>query len=419
MAVSVRPSSEAARRGRRTRAALLLAAGVALAGAGACTETLEPLTGTTSLEVTIVSPTELGSEDARLPDTARDVTIQVRARDTRGELDASFAGTVAVHAHFLGGLTPSLSAFDPLALIEVSGGESAPASLTLPPVFGPTFLWVEDTRGDSPTFATGTSPRLWYRDPFLADVSRPDDETALDAFEASPLELKQINVTGSRYGANGRLIVTGTYAQGYTLADVECRDAAGTPPCTTGDYDSIFVFSFSRPADTAGRPLAVGDRIARLTGAISEFNGLTEVNFPRSFRATTDGGVPVPTAPEQAPAPVTFDAAWLTSKIEMERNEAALIEIVGATVCPMDKDFDTFAQWKLDVGLGCPPADRTQNGKIINVITKGQVSDFAPGDHVGEVLPRLVGTLRPVQTSGGAFNVWIFYPRDADDIVLP
>ena len=94
----------------------------------------------------------------------------------------------------------------------------------------------------------------------------------------------------------------------------------------------------------------------------------------------------------------------------------ALVAVEDAVVCPLDEDFDTFGQWKLDVGGGCPPEAR--QGDYVNVITKGQVNDFVPADHVGETLPRVVGTLRPVNAAGD-FNVWILYPRSIDDIGLP
>lgn len=394
---------------RRSSKRLLAAGGLAAVALAGCSETLPPLEGTTSLAVTLLAPSDPGSFEERLPDTARELTLRVQALDTRGEVDASFSGVVDVYSHFLGSLTPDLGDPDgPLATIDLVDGVSGDVTVQLPPVFGPSFLWIEDAaEEEGSTFATGTSPELWFRDPFLEDCSRPTDEASLGALERSPLERKQINVTASKYGAVGRMVVTGIYAQGYTLSDVKCQDAFANPPCTTEPYDSMFVFSFSRPEDEQGRPLAIGDSIARLTGSIGEFNGLTEVNFPQSFRFDEND-------PARVPEPVVIDPAWLSTKIEMERVESALVAVEGATLCPLDADFDTYAQWKLDVGNGCEGA-----GRVINVITKGQVNDFVPADHVGEVLPRVVGTLRPVNTAGGGFNVWILYPRSLADITTP
>ena len=197
-------------------------------------------------------------------------------------------------------------------------------------------------------------------------------------------------------------MVNGVYAQGYTLDDVECADADGTPPCVAGDYDHIYVFSFSRPSDQMGRDLAVGETVSSFAGGISEFNGLTEVGFPQSF-------VDDPSAdPARVAAPVVVQTSWLSNTIMFERNEAGLIEVDDATLCPLDADYATYKQWKLDIGSGC--------GSPINVITSGVV-DFDPSMFVGQVIPKVVGSLRPVNI--GSFNVWIMYPRFAEDLTLP
>jgi len=373
--------------------------------AAGCQEKLDSITGTQSLRVELVSPADPGSNEERLDDSQRAVTLAISALDENAEVDADFTGDVDIYVHFLGGLTPALGS-EPLTTAHLDSGTSGDVMLDLPPVFGPTFLWIEHTRGDDPTFATGTSPTLWYRDPFLVDISRPEDEGALDALESSPLEEKQINVTGSQYGARGRMVVTGVYAQGYTLSDTQCADADGTPPCVTGDYDHVFVFSFNRPRGEEGEAIAVGDVVERLTGAIGEFNGLTEVNFPQSFMSGEG-------SEEMVPEPTVLQPEWLTDVINMEKVEESLVAVDGIEICPLDDDFETYAQWKLMLGGSC------DDGEVINVITRGQVNDFDPADYVGMVMPRVVGTLRPVNTSGGDFNVWILYPRSMADIELP
>jgi hypothetical protein len=281
--------------------------------------------------------------------------------------------------------------------VRVDGGIANGAQIELPPVFGETFLWLEDASSATPTYATGTSPSLWYRDPYLSDISRPEDESKLSALYKSPLEQKQVIVTGSRYGARGRLVVTGVYAQGYTLSDVECADAQGNPPCTTGDYDHVFVYSFNRAYDElSGSIVQQGDLVDRLTGAIGEFLGLTEVNFPQTFLAS---GAP---SSARIPAPIEIQTAWLGTRIEMERVEAALVVAEGE-ICPLDDDYTTFSQWKVNIGTGC----------AINVVSKGQVADFDPAAHVGESM-RVVGTLRPLNL--GDVDIWIIYPRSSSDL---
>jgi len=368
-----------------------------------CVDELAALEGTTSFRVEVTAPAQLGSEAARLGDTDRDLTVTLTAIDIDGAPDRTFSGEVDVFVQHLGSLSPPHASGRSLGAVTVRRGLAEGVAVALPHVYGRATLWVEHARGDAPTFATGVSRPLWYRDPWLSDISTPADEAALDALERSPLERKQVVVHASRYAERGRLIVTGAYAQGYTVSDVQCADDAGTPPCTTGAYDHVFVFTFGRPEDSRGVPIRTGHRVVELAGGVSEFNGLTEIGFPRSVVADDAPRL------DQVPAPVVIEPGWLDSKIELERLEAALVAIDGATMCPLDDTFATYGQWKLDIGRGCADA--------VSVITQGQVAEFLPADHVGQVLPRVVGTLRPVNV--GSFHVWIVYPRTMNDITIP
>lgn len=351
--------------------------------AAGCVERLPPLDEVTSLRVELVSPTDPGAADRRLADTVDEAEIRVTALDAQGEVATDVDGPAKVYLQFLGTLSPELGTPLPHATVALAGGVSAPTTIPLPRVFGPTVIWVEDDR-EGGTYPTGTSPILWFRDPFIADVSTPRDEMALDALSASPLEGKQVTVSASRHGARGRLVVTGTYAQGYTVSDVECADEAGTPPCTTGDYDHMLVFSFSRPRDERGRSIVAGQFIDGFAGGVQEFNGLTEIGFPQSFVTEAD---PVTVDLARIPPPVVVDQSWFSNLIRFERVESFLVAIEGATVCPLDDDWVTYKQWKLDLGRGC--------GTPINVITTG-VSDFDPTTREGQTLTRVVGVLRPV-----------------------
>ncbi|HTM23293.1 MAG TPA: hypothetical protein VL172_22380 [Kofleriaceae bacterium] len=377
---------------------LLLAAG--------CTDELPPIEGTASLRVTVVSPTDLGSAETRLPDSDRTVTLDIVALDNNGEEDTTLSGPLDVYVHFLGGLTPQLGTGDPpFATVTMTGGHADGVTVDLPATYGPTFLWIEDGSGDDPTFATGTSATLWYRDAYLADTQRPVDESAFDALLVSPLAGKQAIINTSEFGATGKLVVTGVYGQGYTVSDVDCP--GGNPPCTPGDYGHGFVYSFNYPVDENGRGVRVGNVVAELRGGISDFNGLTEIGFPQTFLATS-GGDPI-LDESLVPEPVVLQPEWLSSGIDMEKVEGALVAVDNATLCPLDDQFTTYQQWELDIGLGC--------GVPVSVISAGQVASFDPTPYVGQVLPRVVGTLRPVNFAD--FDVWIIYPRDASDIETP
>jgi hypothetical protein len=373
---------------------------LALLMVGGCVDHEPGVTGVQSFHVELIGPADPGSPDMPLDDNARTVTIKVSALDETNEIDTTFEGDLDVYVQFLGTLTPELGA-SPLAHVTLTAGVSNATMIDLPPVFGPTILWIEDGTRDGATYATGTSPTLWYRDPFMQDISKPLDETALDALSSSPLENKQVGVNASRYGANGKLIVTGVFAQGYTLSDSDCS----TTPCTTGDYDHVTIFSFSKPKDQDGDVIEEGEAIDGFAGAVEEFNGLTEIGFPQSFVSDKTAD------PARIPQPAVIQAAWLTDPIQLEKVESALVEIDNGYLCPLDDDFTTYKQWKLSLS-----GDDTGCGSPINIITSGVV-EFDPSTQVGNIIPTVIGTLRPVNI--GSFNVWIVYPRSSDDLTLP
>lgn len=401
---------------------VLLAAAAALV---ACTDTRAPITGTQSIKVELVSPADPGSIDNRLPDTARAVTFKLTAIGPDDQPDTSFHNTLQVYVQYLGTLTPYFGS-TPFATVNMTNGTGT-LTATLPPVFGPTTVWFDDGADSGATYATGVSPTLWYRDPYIADIQMPASEGAVNALTDSPLENKNVDVRITRYGANGCLLVTSLFSQGYTLADVKCAGPSCAPPCTvqpqpalasapggTGGigYDFIEVFSYSAPLDQLHRFLNEGSVIDGFAGGISNFDGLIEVGFPQTF--VTDN-THVCTACE--PPAIKIDASgststdWFTNPINFKRAQAALVEIDNVKVCDLDSDFTTFKQWKVDpsgVGGNC-----LGNRRVINVITS-QSTDLDPQTLVGKTLPSIKGILRPIMLPG--FDVWIIYPRSMADI---
>jgi hypothetical protein len=358
--------------------------------------------GTTSLKVDLLAPADPGSQMNRLPDGTVNATIRVTAIDDKGETDTTVSRDVDLYVQFLGTLTPPHVKGVPFQKVTLNAGVSASTAVTLPLVFGPTVFWVEDAEGTNPTYATGTSTPIWFRDPYIADTQRPASETAVDALSVAPLDNKTVDVTASRYGAMGRLVVSGVYATGYTLDDVKCQDANGTPPCQAGDYDHAFIYSYSRPIDQTGAKIQFGENISGFQGGVTEFDGLTEIGFPQSFVAAN----PV-VNPAQVSTPVKVDMSWFSNLILFERAESGLIELDNATLCTLDGDWTKYQQWKLDIGAGCTTP--------INVISAG-VINFDPTPYQGMVIKKVVGTIRPINI--GSFNVWILYPRFDQDLVL-
>ncbi len=420
-----------------------LVTGATLVTQGACTETRDPLEGTQSIEVQMVSPADPGTVDNRLPDSQRTLIVNLTAKNAEGEVDTSFTADIRVYAQFLGTLTPAIDK-QPLVTIPMVNGVAMNTTITLPStVLGSTTLWFDNGTGLGPEYEfgriAGSSPTLWYRDPFVVDLQRPpcdaktppDCSTQLDALSQGPLNDKQVRVATSRHGAQGALVVTSIFSQGYTVSDVKCATGGDkpTPPCTTPaqdngvvGYDHMMVFTFSSPRDQYGRPLFVGEVIQSFAGGLSEFNGLSEIGFPRSFTFAPDRDTPAHVDPNLLPPPVLFSPTWFQplsnpdGRINFERSEAGAIEIRGAKVCPLDDGPDgtytVYKQWTIDPS----PTPTCAGNNLISLITAG--TDFTTDPHtlVGRTLTRLVGIVRPV--SIGSFNVWIVYPRGAADISL-
>jgi hypothetical protein len=371
----------------------------------ACVRQEDGLTGTSSLRVEIVEPTDLGAPDRPIDgEGVRTVEVSITAITTAGEVDTSFDYSVDLVTQFLGTLS------GPAQRISLTEGVGR-VRLDLPLAFGPTYLWVEDVQenasGRPPSFATGTSDTIYYRYPYLTDVQSPDLTRTSTRLQRSPLEGKQVEVRGSQFGENGRLVVTWVGTQGFTVSDVSCVDPV-VGPCTGVDFGHILVFSFGAPR-AGGQDLQVGHVIERIAGGLTEFNGLTELNFPEVELLET--------APNPAllPAPVVVDPDWLDSAtsdsgmINLERNESGLLAVVDAKVCPLDDEYEEFFQWKVDIGNGCG------NGAM-NIVTQGAVEGFDPATVVGDTLPQVVGALRAVNI--GSFHVWIMQPRNAADLTF-
>jgi hypothetical protein len=345
------------------------------------------------------------------------VTISVQAFDENNQPEDGAAGhadynnSLGVYTHYLGTLTPYLTG-SPIASVPMTHGTSANVSFKIPPVYGPTTIWVDDDSSPSSEFVAGTSATLWFRDPFTADTQRPVNEGAIDALYDGPLDNKNVTIAGSQYGSNGgALVVTSVYAQGYTIADVQCAPGP-TPPCARTDYGFMDVYSYSAPLDQRGNFIVEGEVIdGGYAGGVSEFDGLTELGFPQSFvNATT----PIVNTALEPPAAL-FDMSWFSNDIMFERNESGMIEIDNAVVCALDSAYTTYNEWKIDPsGMGDPTTCAGDN--IIDIVTAGTVQ-LDPGTLVGKTLPKLIGNLRPINI--GSYNVWIIYPRSMADITTP
>jgi hypothetical protein len=145
----------------RARVIGVVAGAVAALGGAACVRHDEGVTGTQSLRVELISPADPGAPDRRLDTSLRDVTIRITAIGPDNMVDTDFNFEVGVRTQYLGAVTPPIIDQN-IPQIMLTNGVSAPTQVTLPNnVYGPATVWVEDG-GEGGTYATGTSPTLWY-----------------------------------------------------------------------------------------------------------------------------------------------------------------------------------------------------------------------------------------------------------------
>jgi hypothetical protein len=124
----------------------------------------------------------------------------------------------------------------------------------------------------SPSFSMGTSESVWLQQPTLQDIQR----TKNDAI--SPLDGKRVDIRGEM------LVVTRLAGNGFTVQDMAARPGRDGKP-----WSGIFVFAFN-----GAEGIMAGSRLLKLKGAITEFQGMTQVAEPEYVVA---GGSCAPPAP--------------------------------------------------------------------------------------------------------------------------
>jgi hypothetical protein len=360
--------------------------------------------GAQSVRVQITAPTNLGSSTAPLQ--SHTVTVDLDILGAGGQVLA-MDKELAVYAWTLGtlgrdyGEAPDHRCEDAIARVSVTGGRARGVTLTLSEAFGPVTLWVEDCEAPSPTWAVGATPVLWFAYPTIADVQNPPQRALdqLQLFWQSALENKQVVIDAS---PSGKMVVTSTFAQFYTVTDTGLSDFA-----------SLEVYSFSRP------PVRVGDVLAprSLTGAISEFNGMTELNFPLQQVVERNQPLPPPTV-------LTVDdmayGGDLNKATRLESLEASIVEFDDGCVCPPGADYTKFQQWQLGFRMTPGGAYNCGTRYAIPIVTAGQVIGWdppQPGRHVTMVRGVLVNVAGGADRNGNPFSFFILHPRDSDDLV--
>jgi hypothetical protein len=292
-----------------------------------------------------------------------------------------------------------------------------------------------------PSFSTGVAGPIHLVEPTLADVSRSE------SMISSPFEGNFIEVR------HGKLVATAVRIDGFYVTDV-CPELgkAGAPPdadCSAEDlaraaeFNHLFVFTFGRPTtnprgdeseDLGSRELLAGDRIRNLSGPMSEFNGLTEMNFPEWEVIFEESPYPTPTAADlhnkvALVFPRLMDRGQACFEANVDPNIPVLLDcdfamerLGGARVSarvektnpvpPGSSEADNlerYGQWPVTINTG-------RKQRTFQLITRENIPFFDPLKISDRAIGQTVtGNLRQVAFDDRSEPIWIIEPRDQSD----
>ncbi len=222
-------------------------------------------TGVSSLEVTLLQPTQLGSPAAP-SQRASEATFNVVAHDANGNVVKKDL-MVDVFVSFGGIKTGADAACGadvgdamPIETIKLHGGMLMNHTTQLPSAFGSTSIWIDEPSSG----ATGASPTIYFRNPFIAEIQTPADITAPNATFCSTFDNKFLNVDHAQNGGQ-QLIVTSVFSGAFVVTDT------GAPT-----YNNIYLYAFGQPPSY----IVPGKVVTNFSGNYSKFVGFTELNFP-------------------------------------------------------------------------------------------------------------------------------------------
>jgi hypothetical protein len=404
-------------------------------GAGCVNDVPFPnATGVSSLEVQLMDPAVLGSPAA--PVTAQQATYNVIARDSNGnvvnqdlkvDVFVSFGG-IKTGADTACGADASGNT--PIETITLSKGKLMNHTTMLPSAYGSTAVWLDDPV----SHATGASPTIYFRNPYVSELQTPPDITAANAAFCSPFNNKYIVVDHAQNG--GQLIVTSVYSDAFAVADTGATS-----------FNNIFIFSFSQPPAS----IVPGKVITDFSGNYSKFVGFTEINFPL-FDVADDS---VPLVPVPPPTALAF--ADLKNVPKLLGANSGVVSYTGKICDPSPpnptndpniqktiQSWEMYNQFVIDNDGTC---DSFTNFAV--ELTAKQMGDFDPTKQIGNTLS-VVGMLQNhsgqnavVDSKGNtvscsatqacpsssnvcimgdcyksAYNFWTILPRTADDITV-
>jgi hypothetical protein len=428
---------------------------VALAGlAGCALHGPATVTGLSSIEVTMVSPSAdmLGGPGA--PITTKDFVVDLHAVDANNQPftdDIDVDVFVSYAGNKIGTFTECGTNEDvtPLQTIRISGGAALGQTVHIERAYGISNIWVQEAVQDpnrmpppltTNSHSVGTSPPIYFANPTIPDVQTPLDLTAPTATYCTPFNGKHVIIDHTV--GTGKLVVTSVFIDSYVVAD---NSAIYDPATNTGGFNHLYVFSFGRP-DAAITP---GRVLVNTSGNVAKFVGFTELNFPlQGYAETVD--------PLLMPPVQVIDPAWRSNNNILIKLTGATVSLTG-TMCPIDPTQDSwrkFNQFVLDMGAQKPPhtcdsfstfsvemagktigafnplvlrgaAGPVANPQTVTVI--GMLRNFSgqnevtnpPTDcKVDNDCMNVGGTCVEGSCKKGPYNFWNVVPRDESDITV-
>jgi len=398
---------------------------IALLCAGCTDSRPSPNAGqVSSIIMTLKTPADTGSPSS--PVTDLKASFDLHAVDEQGQA-ITHDVDVTLFLSFGGVKTGAVGACGvdsgavPIEQIHMPGGVLLDHSVTLPAAYGATTLWIDEPISG----ATGASPTIYYRNPYVADVQTPPDINATNASFCTPFNGKFIIIDKPAM-PNGQLVVSSVFGNAFTVTDT-----------SYGSYDkfnSMYLFAFGKPPSY----IKAGKVLNSFSGNVSKFVGFTELNFPL-FDAT-DETVPLATLPP--PAVITQpDIQNLPKLIALD---AGVVTYTGKQ-CDISGDlsqWQKFNQVVIDGDGSCSALtnfaaelpskifgtyDPTMSANKMITMT-GMLRNNSGQNPVLDVNnqpiscdannPCSKGSCVEGQCMKGAFNFWTIDPRTPDDVVV-
>jgi hypothetical protein len=357
-----------------------------------------------SFELKIISPENLGSETKLTPADTNTIMFQVKAIGSKGEDPYPVTKDVSLYLNFGG-----RSNF--VRTIRITDGFSNIETLEINNAYGKVHIMVVDDTGDSPSYATGSTPAIYLRNPTIDDIQK----SSMDSPPfTSDMAGYRVNIRGQKNNI-GRMVVTAVTNTGFYVTDLA---STKNPPY------SLFVYNFSRPYGVYPNQM-----LCMLIGGVQEHLGNTQITFP-DWLTYEDCKVTSSLLCEICveelkqyerknriePYLLKTDIINNENKQLMESLESSLVEIQDATIEDMfasTRDRDTY----FDYGQYKVRLNDTTAAATLLVISRDNVSDFDPTRYVGKRFSYVRGILTELNF-GSSNSMWIINVRDKYDICI-